>query len=310
MSSDDLRVPRDAVPAPDFVEEHAVPHEDAVCWAHLDQDDAYHPHGGYWFPSGTDFRGNCSGVVSTRGQIPMGELIQFPCEERPPYEKNNKGGDLRRGVQNVHVDATLGEGEPVPDGGRVEDAEWLDRIHGDLQDHPHDRVVPGFEHDSKQRLREIVEKADSVVGPRFHGFIVAATTTVHVYAEDEGVAGRVAVDNVDSGDLTAGGYGWPEEIWEADEDKLVGGWYYEDDDDYPLYEARLVAGGCFYMWAHDQAQVFEVGPKIIDAGDFGFCIPVNDWLANVEEVDMRKLAIQRSSLERRLENHEGGDPDE
>ncbi|UHQ96421.1 hypothetical protein [Natrinema halophilum] len=67
----------------EFVQEYAVPVDEAESFVHVGYDDAYHPTGGYWFPTGQKW-GDASGWVSRKYDLPEGELIQYPCDDRPP----------------------------------------------------------------------------------------------------------------------------------------------------------------------------------------------------------------------------------
>jgi hypothetical protein len=67
----------------EFVREHAVPADDAESWVHIGIDDHYHPAGGFWFPTG-EMWGDSSGWVSSKYDIPDGEVIQYPCSVKEP----------------------------------------------------------------------------------------------------------------------------------------------------------------------------------------------------------------------------------
>jgi hypothetical protein len=67
----------------EFVREHAVPVDEAESFVHVGIDDHYHPTGGYWFPTGEKW-GDASGWVSTKYEIPDGEMVQYPCSDREP----------------------------------------------------------------------------------------------------------------------------------------------------------------------------------------------------------------------------------
>jgi hypothetical protein len=74
----------------EFVREHAVPAEDAESWVHIGIDDHYHPAGGYWFPTGETW-GDASGWMSSKYDIPHGEVIQYPCSEKEPEVRGKDG---------------------------------------------------------------------------------------------------------------------------------------------------------------------------------------------------------------------------
>jgi len=176
----------------------------------------------------------------------------------------------------------------------------------DLPDHPRDRVHTGW----NPNAREFLEGAVEDIGEwsrhgRLHGLIVVAAGTAHVYAEDWGVAIEQACDHANSGDLRVRATDRAEEIWEADEDKLVKGWYYEhrddEDADYPLFEVGLAGAGRFFAWGRDQAQLGEVTPKLIDTGDLRGCVMAEDWRADVDQVDVDRLAVGKRGLETMLE---------
>lgn len=67
----------------EFVLEHTVPVEEAESFTHLGMDDAYHPAGGYWFPADRKW-GDRPGWVSQKYNLPHGEVIQYPCDDREP----------------------------------------------------------------------------------------------------------------------------------------------------------------------------------------------------------------------------------
>jgi hypothetical protein len=67
-----------------FIVEHAVPKDDAVTYCMVDFDAAYHPAGGIWFPSDVDFDPDTSGQVRHERDLPTGEVIQYPVDDRPP----------------------------------------------------------------------------------------------------------------------------------------------------------------------------------------------------------------------------------
>ncbi|AJF28096.1 hypothetical protein SG26_20320 (plasmid) [Haloarcula sp. CBA1115] len=72
----------------EFVREHAVAADDAESWVHIGVDDYYHPAGGYWFPTSEKW-GDASGWVSSKYDIPHGDIIQFPCSEREPERRGH-----------------------------------------------------------------------------------------------------------------------------------------------------------------------------------------------------------------------------
>lgn len=65
----------------DYVRGHAVPREEANSYVHVGIDTAYHPTGGYWFPSRSEVDGS-SGQVPSESRIPLGDIIQYPCDEK------------------------------------------------------------------------------------------------------------------------------------------------------------------------------------------------------------------------------------
>ena len=67
----------------EFVREYAVPADEAESFVHIGIDDHYHPTGGYWFPTGQKW-GDASGWMSSKYDIPHGEMIQYPCSDREP----------------------------------------------------------------------------------------------------------------------------------------------------------------------------------------------------------------------------------
>jgi hypothetical protein len=73
-----------------FVREHAVPADDAESWVHIGIDDHFHPAGGYWFPTGEKW-GDSSGWVSSKYDIPHGDVVQYPCSEREPEVRGKDG---------------------------------------------------------------------------------------------------------------------------------------------------------------------------------------------------------------------------
>ena len=83
----------------DFVQKEAVPVDEAESFVHIGLDDAYHPTGGYWFPSGKKW-GDASGWVSSKDDIPIGELIQYPCDDRDPEIRGRLSGELPDWVVN------------------------------------------------------------------------------------------------------------------------------------------------------------------------------------------------------------------
>lgn len=84
----------------EFVRKEAVPVEEAESFVHIGLDNAYHPTGGYWFPSGKKW-GDCNGWVNRKHDIPDDELVQFPCDERPPEIRGRE--DLPDWVVNREV---------------------------------------------------------------------------------------------------------------------------------------------------------------------------------------------------------------
>ena len=86
----------------EFVQEHAVSVDEAESFAHLGLDDEYHPTGGYWFPTEKKW-GSASGWVSTKYDIPHGELIQYPCDDQPPKIRGRD--DLPDWVVDRRVDS-------------------------------------------------------------------------------------------------------------------------------------------------------------------------------------------------------------
>lgn len=81
----------------EFVREHAVPADDAESFVHIGVDDAFHPTGGYWFPTGEKW-GDAGGWVSSKYDIPEGDLIQYPCSDRYPEVRGQD--ELPEGVVN------------------------------------------------------------------------------------------------------------------------------------------------------------------------------------------------------------------
>lgn len=75
----------------EFVREHAVAADDAESWVHIGIDDHFHPAGGYWFPTGEKW-GDSSGWVSSKYDIPHGDVVQYPCSENGTAE-NSAGSD-------------------------------------------------------------------------------------------------------------------------------------------------------------------------------------------------------------------------
>lgn len=86
----------------EFVRKEAVPVDEAESFVHIGMDDAYHPTGGYWFPTGQKWR-DASGWVSRKYDIPHGELIQYPRDDRPPEIRGRD--DLPDWVVRRYVDA-------------------------------------------------------------------------------------------------------------------------------------------------------------------------------------------------------------
>lgn len=82
----------------EFVREHAVPREDAVTYVHVGLDTAYHPYGGYWFPSDIDPDPEMSGWVRRETELPRDEVIQYPRDNRDPRRPG--GGTLPDWVKN------------------------------------------------------------------------------------------------------------------------------------------------------------------------------------------------------------------
>lgn len=81
----------------EFVREHAVPADEAESYVHIGLDHHYHPQSGFWFPTGSKW-GEASGWCSRRSEIPEGEIIQYPCEDRDPEVRGN--GELPDGAVN------------------------------------------------------------------------------------------------------------------------------------------------------------------------------------------------------------------
>ncbi len=74
----------------EFVANNAVSDDYAVSYVHFGLDDAYHPTGGYWFPTG-ELWGDSSGWVKSKDSIPDGELIRYPCDDKQPEIKGLDG---------------------------------------------------------------------------------------------------------------------------------------------------------------------------------------------------------------------------
>lgn len=86
-----------------FVQEHAVPADDAESFCHIGLDNAYHPTGGYWFPTDLEHDPDQPGTVATLDDLPKDELVQYPCDDRPP--EITGGGDLPDLVANLVLEA-------------------------------------------------------------------------------------------------------------------------------------------------------------------------------------------------------------
>jgi hypothetical protein len=113
---------RDPIPPADFVADLSEPVEDADGYAKLDIDERDHRLGGFWFPAregAVDAYVDITDLVFTKEDIPMGDLIHYPKDDRPP--EMTGGRDVPEWVNPRHVDATLGplgldeEPEPEPE---------------------------------------------------------------------------------------------------------------------------------------------------------------------------------------------------
>ena len=91
----------------EFVQNHAVPLDDVVTFVHIGLDDAYHPAGGYWVPTNLEPNGETTGWVQRRSQLPKGEVVQYPLDDRPPEVRGTD--DLPDWVQDRVIDGDGGQ---------------------------------------------------------------------------------------------------------------------------------------------------------------------------------------------------------
>jgi len=99
---------RPVYPPADVVADLSVPRSEANGWAKIAADER--PHSGYWFPADGDpgrEDTHITAYVETASEIPGGDLVQYPRDDRGPELAN--GGDARWNVNDRHVDAALGE---------------------------------------------------------------------------------------------------------------------------------------------------------------------------------------------------------
>ena len=100
----------------DFVNQNAVPVDRAESWVHLGLDDHYHPTGGYWFP--TDLQNDDpeqTGIVDSPDDLPYGEILQFPRDDRLPEVTGGRDYLYDWVVNRVVDDAPFTDDSSDPD---------------------------------------------------------------------------------------------------------------------------------------------------------------------------------------------------
>lgn len=179
--------------------------------------------------------------------------------------------------------------------------EWLENELDNLPNHPTDRVIGNFTQKSNKVLQTLFHVLARNTLDRFYGFTVVAHTTAHVHAESPDVVYDEINSNLNGGDLEVTVASTPREIDEPDEELLVEGWYFDADEDYPLYECDVVGVGRFYTWASEQPMLIQLTPQDIYTGDFPRCMIGDYWGADPAVAEPSEIVITKSEARRRLE---------